>query len=552
MEHSLPLAPRALIWEEDRTAVKAFVDRIRERGVCDIGKFFDHHPEELIRCRNLISISHADPEVLQFFNISRIDDIPPCFASFFPIESLPGFRDELVALADGRETVEYGVLVRKTSGPVEEMVKNVSLLPGSLNSWKRVRVTCKNNTDTFNVDDENRAADRLLENLIRYVNAPIIVWNRAAIITHVSAAVLRITGIPSYEIVGNTIDHLIPVPERERAHEFIRMAEGREHGEAIAIPILQKTGDVRMILWSFAHITHSSGEIIATIAQGQDITEQKWAMEYMKRYISELIEKNHELEGVRHQLEELNQTLDGKVQKRTQDIESLLKQKDEFITQIGHDLKTPLTPILALLPVLLKKEQDPKRVEYLQMAIRNANHLHNLLFSIIRMARLSKAYLPNSGTILQIYQMIEELIINFEFDIMKKRMTVENNIPEDMQIRMSPIDFDTMFGNILDNAIKYSNTGSIVRFDGIQSDTEIIIQVKDTGIGLQPAERIRVFEKFYKADSSRHDAKSYGLGLSITRDIVERNGGIIQVESEGTGKGTTFILTFPFRSEYLQ
>ncbi len=110
---------------------------------------------------------------------------------------------------------------------------------------------------------------------------------------------------------------------------------------------------------------------------------------------------------------------------------------------------------------------------------------------------------------------------------------------------MSPIDFDTIFGNLLDNAIKFSNTGGSITFQGERTEKGIIITIRDHGIGLLPGEEEHIFEKFYKADSSRHDGKSYGLGLSITQKIVERNGGIIQVKSDGRNTGTTFTLIFP-------
>ncbi|PKL59691.1 MAG: hypothetical protein CVV33_06520, partial [Methanomicrobiales archaeon HGW-Methanomicrobiales-4] len=242
--------------------------------------------------------------------------------------------------------------------------------------------------------------------------------------------------------------------------------------------------------------------------------------------------------------------LDEKVRTRSKDIEELLKQKDEFITQIGHDLKTPLTPLLSILPVLRKKEEDPKRIEYLDMAIRNASQIHDILINIIHLARLNKSYFPNTGTVLPIHQMIEEIVINFEPEILKKRILVDYRIPADLWIRINPIDFDTIFENLLDNAIKCSFTGGTITFEGEKIEDSIIIRIRDTGVGLLPMQKDQVFEKFYKGDSSRHDGKSYGLGLSITQKIVEKYGGMIKVESEGSNLGAVFILTFPNRMEH--
>ena len=381
---------------------------------------------------------------------------------------------------------------------------------------------------------------------VESANIPIIGWDSSFTITLFNLGAARLTGISSDKVIGQKIFTLFPDSQRERSLSLIQQVHAPEPVlESAMIPIIQKSGDIRSVVWSFERFNGPDGNASLLIGIGQDITEQIWAVEYLKRYISELTEKNDELNRVKRQLSEINQHLDEIVEKRTKEIEELLKQKDEFITQIGHDLKTPLTPVIAILPILRKKEHDPKKIEYLEMAIRNAGHMHDLLTSILQMARLNKSYLPGIGTTLPIHEMIDELIVNFEYDILKKRLIVTNDIPGDLEIRMSPIDFDTIFGNLLDNAIKYSNAGGSITFQGERTEKGIILTIRDSGIGLLPEEEEHIFEKFYKADSSRHDGKSYGLGLSITQKIVERNGGIILVKSEGRDTGTVFTLIFP-------
>ncbi|MCA1917755.1 ATP-binding protein, partial [Methanospirillum hungatei] len=406
----------------------------------------------------------------------------------------------------------------------------------------------ENNTYRINSFDDTEISDftSFFYRFVETAHIPIIGWDASYAITLFNLGAARLTGISSDKVLGQKIFTLFPDSQRDRSLSLLQQVHGPEPAlESAMIPIIQKSGDIRSVVWNFERFDGSDGRALLIIGVGQDITEQIWAVEYLKRYISELTEKNDELIRVKSQLSEINQHLDDIVEKRTKEIEDLLKQKDEFITQIGHDLKTPLTPVIAILPILRRKESDPKKIEYLDMAIRNAAQMHDLLISILQMARLNKSYLPGIGTSLPIREMIYELTVNFEYEILKKRLIIMNDIPADLEIRMSPIDFDTIFGNLLDNAIKFSNTGGSITFHGERTEKGIIITIRDCGIGLLPGEVEHIFEKFYKADSSRHDGKSYGLGLSITQKIVERNGGIIQVKSDGRNTGTTFTLIFP-------
>jgi len=101
-----------------------------------------------------------------------------------------------------------------------------------------------------------------------------------------------------------------------------------------------------------------------------------------------------------------------------------------------------------------------------------------------------------------------------------------------------------LFDNLISNAVKYSQPdGVTITLDAQKKDDNIIVSIKDTGIGLESNQIEHVFDEFYKVDYSRHDLQSTGLGLSICKRIVEKHGGRIWVESQGKGKGSTFYFT---------
>jgi signal transduction histidine kinase len=258
----------------------------------------------------------------------------------------------------------------------------------------------------------------------------------------------------------------------------------------------------------------------------------------------ELQKINNELNSARQQLTVLNQDLENKVKERTADVEKLLKQKDEFIGQLGHDLKTPLTPLNILLPIIKEREQDPKLRELIDIISNNIQYMKNLVIKTLALAQLNSDNFKFGFEDINLSQQVSS-ILNMESTFFEgKNVRIQNNIPLDIIVQADLIQIKELFDNLISNAIKYSiPTGVEITIDAQKKDDLIIISVKDTGIGLELNQIEHVFDEFYKVDYSRHDLQSTGLGLPICKRIVEKHGGRIWVESQGKGKGSTFFFT---------
>ena len=258
----------------------------------------------------------------------------------------------------------------------------------------------------------------------------------------------------------------------------------------------------------------------------------------------ELLMMNQELNVTRAELSILNQNLEVKVKERTADVEKLLKQKDEFVSQLGHDLKTPLTPLNVLLPIIKEREQDPQQKELLGTVYNNVLYMKNLVMKTLTLAQLNS---PNTVLSLQEIDLSVHIhnILDMERPFFQgKNVIFENNIPSDTVVQIDLIQIRELFDNLISNAIKYSQNDEVkISFDAKQMNDCYVVLVKDNGIGIEANQIQYVFDEFYKADYSRHDLQSTGLGLSICKRIVEKHGGRMWVESEGKGKGTTFFFT---------
>jgi signal transduction histidine kinase len=249
-----------------------------------------------------------------------------------------------------------------------------------------------------------------------------------------------------------------------------------------------------------------------------------------------------ELDAMRTQLLDMNRDLDNRVRKRTVQIDQLLKQKDEFIQIIGHDLKTPLTPLVAILPYIRKKIDDPELCELLDNSIEDVATIRKLVTTILDLAQMNSLYMISDIQDIYISELVNQIISDNAYLIHQKSLHITNSILSEYSVKMSPVHIETIFGNLIGNAIKYSFIDGNVQISANNYQDSIEIIIKDEGIGIELEHITRIFEEFYRADNSRHERGSHGLGLAIVKRVIEMYHGTISIQSEGAGKGTTVHL----------
>ncbi len=277
---------------------------------------------------------------------------------------------------------------------------------------------------------------------------------------------------------------------------------------------------------------------------GVEITQRVQAEEALKGFAGNLQAKNRELEVMRSQLSVVNQDLDAMVRKRTADVEKLLTQKDEFISQLGHDLKTPLTPLVALMPRILQREQDPGLRRLLEITGHNVTYMKDLVEKTLQLARMNSLYIELDLEPLNLRAELNNILRNYAVPFKAKAITLENNVPAPIGVRADRVLLGEIFDNLIANAVKYMQNGTgTISIDAAREQGIVLVAVRDTGIGMTREQLERVFIEFYKADPSRHDLESPGLGLAICRRIIERHGGRIWAESDGEGMGSTILFS---------
>ncbi len=225
-------------------------------------------------------------------------------------------------------------------------------------------------------------------------------------------------------------------------------------------------------------------------------------------------------------------------------IQSLLKEIREMTDNIAHDLKSPITRIRGVAEVTLTTGRSLP--EYEGMAASTIEECDRLLDMINTMLMISKTEAgvdKLSREEIDLTRLIERACELFEPSGEDKGVTLKWNAPEGIRLVGDNQMIQRMLSNLLDNAVKYTPAGGSVTVSASEEDTQILIAVKDTGIGISPDDLSRIFERFYRGDQSRSEA-GIGLGLSLAKAIARAHGGEITVTS-APNQGSTFTVILP-------
>ncbi len=228
-------------------------------------------------------------------------------------------------------------------------------------------------------------------------------------------------------------------------------------------------------------------------------------------------------------------------------IAEMLDEQNRFITDASHELRTPLTALRSEIEVSLRNKRitlgDAKKL--LLSNLEETDRLQNLSDGLIKLAQYQTGIngFPLTGVSLK--HVLTEAVKAVHRTAQNKRITI-TNAAGSHTIRGNQQALTELFIILLDNAIKYSPKGKMIRMTSMKKDMHVLVQVQDQGVGVAKEDIPHIFDRFYRADKSRtkFTIDGYGLGLAIAKEIVERHKGVITVEST-PNKGSTFSVELP-------
>ncbi|MFI5361949.1 MAG: sensor histidine kinase [Elusimicrobiota bacterium] len=224
-----------------------------------------------------------------------------------------------------------------------------------------------------------------------------------------------------------------------------------------------------------------------------------------------------------------------------------MREHRDYIANVSHELRTPLAAIEGFVETLLNGgiRDRRRRMDFLRTIARHSRRLRHLVDSLIEISHLdvSRGKAPVSTVELKPY--LENLARELRPLLRKKRASLRLAVPSGAAVAIDEIHLSRIVANVVDNAIKFSRSGGIVRVEAKAVGRRIAVAVTDRGVGIAHDDLPRVFERFRRSSTARrHDIKGSGIGLFLVKQLVEENGGTIDVSSR-EGKGTVVRFTLP-------
>ncbi|GAB2781367.1 PAS domain S-box-containing protein [Hymenobacter luteus] len=412
-------------------------------------------------------------------------------------------------------------------------------------------------TDT----DRLRATERRLsqsvgrfEAVFAHATIGIIVCNRQGDIVLANEKAQELFDYPTGTLLGQRIDVLVPEAVSHR-HEQLRASfnanpQVRAMGHNRDLQARRRDGSVFPVEVSLSYF-HLEDELFV-VSYVIDITFKK--------------EAERELIAQRQRVERLNAELEQKVtdrthallttlaqlEKRTEELGQALRAEQElgelksrFVSMASHEFRTPLTAVLTSTALIEKypgADQQDKRVKHLQRIRASVNHLNDILEEFLSVGRIEEGRIEARPVQLDLPALLHETIADLQ-GLRKAGQTIVPELECANSVWLDPSLLRKILVNLLSNALKYSGEGSEVRVRAECRPHQVLIQVRDQGVGISPEDQQHLFERFFRARNVAN-VPGTGLGLYIIAKYLELMGGTIALESE-VGVGTTVTVTIP-------
>ena len=282
-------------------------------------------------------------------------------------------------------------------------------------------------------------------------------------------------------------------------------------------------------------------QIEVAINNAQQAETLQQSEEALARQAQELARSNAKLEQLLAELEQTRQ--------------QQLRLKDQFLSHVSHELRSPLTAIYQFVTILLDRlagELNLEQHEYLEIILKNVNQLRTMIEDLLEISRVQVGKLSVEPQPISLVNLIEETLSSLRTAASAKSITLSAKFPSDLPSAYAdPQRIRQILTNLIDNGIKFTPENGMINVRVQVSNEEpyfLCVAVSDTGCGLSSEESKKIFERLYQSKSTfQYSRKGLGLGLYICKDLVSSHGGRIWIESQ-LGHGSTFFFTLPIFS----
>ena len=338
----------------------------------------------------------------------------------------------------------------------------------------------------------------------------ILSWNKGA---------ERLFGYSAQEAIGQPITMLLPAERQDEEQQILdRIIRGEriEHFETVRVTKEGRRIDISLTI---SPIRDAKGEIVGASKVARDISARK-------------------------SLEARNSELRERERLARQEAEAANRAKDEFLAMLGHELRNPLSPILTALQLMKLRGGGVERER--TVIERQVSHLTRLVDDLLDVSRIARGKVDLKEELVEIAEVVAKAIEIATPLLDQRTHALDVSVPRGLWLRGDSARLNQVVSNLLTNAAKYTPPGGRITVQVTEEHGEIVLRVRDTGIGIAPGTLPLVFDLFVQERQAIDRAQGgLGLGLTIVRNLVERHGGSVSAHSDGPGTGSEFVVRLP-------
>lgn len=372
------------------------------------------------------------------------------------------------------------------------------------------KVSIKKNTkkDITATSEEKQATLAAIVNssddaiISKTLNGIITSWNHAA---------RKMFGYTEKEAIGKHISLIIPqerLNEETLIIESIRAGKKIDHFETVRV---SKDGTRRQISLTVSPVRNSKGKIIGASKIARDISSKIEAENQRKLY--------------------------------TQRLQELNLHRDDFIVMTSHELKTPLTVILANLQLLQQIMSADKNVSFVNTSLKQVLKLSGLVSDLLDVSKIQSGSLELNTSLFNLQVLVKEIVNNLQKTAKDHKLVFKDKVHK-LMLNADQKRIEQVIINFISNSIKYMPSPGDIVIETHQKDGNVILSVRDTGIGIPEKDLNNIFMRFYRVSGSASSFSGSGIGLFVSSEIIKAHRGRIWVESK-IGKGSVFYFSIP-------